>query len=268
MTEHVARATEDIIAEFWALGGETRVINGARLIRNREVPLVGRWNVITGLVGDDSDQFRRMLAEALDWIGAPAARVYAGPAMSRVTEAALLFAGWRPRTTMVEMVVAGPLAPPRRTPDPVAVRPVEDDADWDMLHALLRLGHEEEDRAEGHPPRPEEYTRQSLRAHRMRSAYVNYWLARVAGEDCGFFSSWPRPEGMAVVEDLYVRADRRGRGVGSQLLRHAVADARSAGADPVLVRADAADWPKDFYHRRGFRPAAVARYYELAAERG
>ncbi|MFC7328819.1 GNAT family N-acetyltransferase [Marinactinospora rubrisoli] len=261
MTEQVALAVEDGNAEFWALGGETRTVTGARWIRNREAPLVGRWNAITRLVGDDPDEIRQVLAEALDWIGAPAARLYAGPAMSQATEAALAFAGWRLREQVVEMVAAGPLAVPRR-PEPATVRRVDGDPDWDALHTLLRLDHEEEDRAEGRPPRDEEYTRQCVLAHRIRSAHVNYWLAWVDGDPCGFFSSWPRPEAMAVVEDLYVRPDRRGRGVASQLLRHAVADARSAGAGPVLIRAEVDDWPKHFYRRHGFRPVAVTRCYE------
>lgn len=44
----------------------------------------------------------------------------------------------------------------------------------------------------------------------------------------------------------------RGRGLGDALLAGALRQARQAGCDLVWLDADAADWPRDWYRRRGF----------------
>nr|WP_306305132.1 GNAT family N-acetyltransferase [Pseudonocardia sp. N23] len=44
----------------------------------------------------------------------------------------------------------------------------------------------------------------------------------------------------------------RGRGLGDALLAGALRQAHQAGCDLVWLDADAADWPRDWYRRRGF----------------
>ena len=60
---------------------------------------------------------------------------------------------------------------------------------------------------------------------------------------------------LAVLDDLWVEPGQRGRGLGTRLLRAALADVAGAGARAVLVEADPADARAvAFYRRLGFAP--------------
>ena len=60
----------------------------------------------------------------------------------------------------------------------------------------------------------------------------------------------------AEVAQVFVRADRRGRGLGTAITRAAIAAA--SNADPLWIVADDAGRPKELYKRLGFRPAWTA----------
>ncbi|MGI5120907.1 GNAT family N-acetyltransferase [Marinactinospora thermotolerans] len=261
MTQRLVEAVDETVAAFWAIGGEERTVNGAHWTRNLKAPAVEYCNTVGGLVGDDPHRLRDLLGQARAWTASPAMRVHVGATTPTATEAALLLAGCELVETLLELVVTGPLVGPTPAGAGVDILPVEDDAGWERLAELFRLDHEEEDAGEGRPPRPAEETAQAVLARRAKTPAVRYWLAVEEGRPCGFFSSWPRRGEMAKVEDLFVRPEHRGRGVATRLLHHAVADARSQGAGPVLIRAAHDDRPKHLYARMGFRPVAVTRYY-------
>ncbi|WP_285759214.1 GNAT family N-acetyltransferase [Nocardiopsis ansamitocini] len=258
MTDLLAGAVDEAVEAFWALGGETRALNGAHLVRNRSAGHVGFANFVTRLVGDDPVQVADVLGRAWEWIGAPSARVQVGASTPPATEAALVLKGWRHNATRIALVGTAP--PPARHAD-TEVRSVDSPEDWARLAELFRADHEEEDRSRGRLPRPIEHTEQAVLVRRAKTPDVHYWLACKDGVACGFFSSWQGAGVLSVVEDLFVHPDHRGGGIADQLLRHATVDAGLNGARPVLVLPDAGDRPKNFYHRRGFRPVSTIRYY-------
>ena len=57
----------------------------------------------------------------------------------------------------------------------------------------------------------------------------------------------------AAVESVVTDVDARGRGYGDAVLAGILAGAADAGCDLVVLEADAADWPRHWYARRGFR---------------
>ncbi len=86
-------------------------------------------------------------------------------------------------------------------------------------------------------------------------------LARVdsdARADIGFAFLTLRPTPLwdgplAQLEELYVRRDRRGSGVGAALLARAVDEVRSRGGEELLINVDADDVDaRRFYERHGF----------------
>jgi GNAT superfamily N-acetyltransferase len=56
----------------------------------------------------------------------------------------------------------------------------------------------------------------------------------------------------AAVESVQTRGDARGRGHGDAVLAAALTRAADAGCDLVVLEAEADDWPRRWYARRGF----------------
>jgi GNAT superfamily N-acetyltransferase len=98
-------------------------------------------------------------------------------------------------------------------------------------------------------------------AKRVKAPDLRFWLARVDDTDAAFFSSWPGPEGVGIVEDLFTRPEFRRRGIATALIAHSVADARERGAGPVAISARVNDSPKYMYAALGFRPSCISRSY-------
>jgi GNAT superfamily N-acetyltransferase len=73
--------------------------------------------------------------------------------------------------------------------------------------------------------------------------------------------------GMAEVADVGTLPDHRRRGLARAATVAAVGAARAAGAELVIVTADADDWPRDFYARLGFEPLGlIERFRRVGLE--
>jgi GNAT superfamily N-acetyltransferase len=70
----------------------------------------------------------------------------------------------------------------------------------------------------------------------------------------------------AAFESLTTDPAARGRGHGDAVLAAALDRAAGAGCDLVVLEADAADWPRHWYARRGFVP--VGSTWEVSAQAG
>jgi ribosomal protein S18 acetylase RimI-like enzyme len=83
------------------------------------------------------------------------------------------------------------------------------------------------------------------------------FLAEVDGDAVGFLiASRSRPD-IGHVNDLYVRASRRGRGVARALLRHVAAAFRDRGVEYVTLDVDRRNSPaRTLYDELGFVPYA------------
>jgi GNAT superfamily N-acetyltransferase len=174
-------------------------------------------------------------------------------------EARLLHDGYDV-TPELQLILEGPLA---TTPPRVDIRPVASDHDWQAVLRLTRLDHEEEARKANQEPHTTAFTRRMVRSKQAKAPDLQFFLAQIDGEDCGFFSSWPGADGVGKVEDLFTHPAFRRRGVATALIAHAVADARDRGAGPVLIGADPHDTPKHIYAAMGFRPLCTFRSYTL-----
>jgi GNAT superfamily N-acetyltransferase len=122
------------------------------------------------------------------------------------------------------------------------------------LAKLMRMDHLESASKRSVECWPQAITDQMVEQKKRKAPAVKFFLARVDGNDCAFFSSWPGANGIGKVEDLFTVPSFRHRGVATALMAHAVADARHRGGDAVLIGADVNDTPKLMYYRMGFRP--------------
>jgi GNAT superfamily N-acetyltransferase len=165
------------------------------------------------------------------------------------------------REGTVQLVLEGELSARPREP---AIRLAESDDDWRAVADLTAENMAEDAARQGREAPGAGFLRQMVGLRRELSADLSMWLARDAGEDCGFFASWPGIEGMGMVEWLFVRQRWRRRGVATALIAHAVADARARGAGPVLIGASAGPdaLPRRLYASLGFRPVCVTEEYQ------
>ncbi len=89
-------------------------------------------------------------------------------------------------------------------------------------------------------------------------------LADGRGQDVGYaLAYWRHPIDhggrVAVLDDLWIEAGLRGRGLGEHLLRAALASMAGSDARAVVVEADPADAPAmAFYRRLGFASQGTA----------
>ncbi|MFD5466482.1 GNAT family N-acetyltransferase [Kitasatospora sp. NPDC127059] len=93
------------------------------------------------------------------------------------------------------------------------------------------------------------------RPARLRGAeQVHFLAARAAdGEIAAWVDLYLEPAaGLAQLEDLVTATPHRGAGHGDTLLASGLALAAAAGIPRLFLLADAADWPREWYARRGF----------------
>jgi GNAT superfamily N-acetyltransferase len=250
---------------YFSLGHEVIETPYARFVRSGSSPRVYDANHAQVVRASTATEVEAVL-DAADGLFADAAhRTFkVDPLTPPVLAARLLLDGYSDEVEIQLLLPAG--APVRSGPAPpsIAIRPVDDDAAWEVVLRLTRIDHEEEAAKAQREPFEQAVTDQIVATKRAKEAGgLRFFLASVDGTDCAFFSSWPGVGGVGKVEDLFTLPLFRRRGVGAALVVRCVADARERGAGPVLIGALPDDTPKLMYHRMGFQPVCTYRTYTL-----
>jgi ribosomal protein S18 acetylase RimI-like enzyme len=239
-----------------ALGHEVFDADGARFVRDRRLPDIWEANRISTVTAATPEAIDRLLARAeREYDGLEHRRFDLDVTTPPGVEARLLLEGYRARDFLV-MVLEGPWHGRAIAAD---IRPCADDDAWAAYVALKREDWREAAQRLGLSEGS--VGAEMADSHRRRCPPARYWLAWADGAPRGFISSWEGIDGLGQVEDLFVQRQARGRGLAAALIRHGVAECRRAGADPVVIVADADDTPRLAYARMGFRPVAATRAY-------
>jgi GNAT superfamily N-acetyltransferase len=86
------------------------------------------------------------------------------------------------------------------------------------------------------------------------------FVAWVDGEPAGCCELYLH-DGVAQIENVDTLERFRNRGVARAFLAAAIGAAREAGAEPIFLIADDADWPKRLYAKLGFDPVGYVRQF-------
>lgn len=237
-----------------ALGHQTFTADGGTFVRDPEFPRVYDANHAANITATTPDEIECLFARAdkefshcnhlafhTDFLTPPA------------FEARLQLDGYQSSQALV-MLLEGEL---RGVPKPCDIRPVDSDGAWAAFFALNMHDEEERTGVGG----DETVGLNLAQTQQRKSPPVRYWLAYEDGEPRGYFNAWSGIDGVGQVENLFVQADYRHRGLATALIHHCVADARAHGAGAVVIVADATDTPKHMYAAMGFRPLAIKRSY-------
>jgi GNAT superfamily N-acetyltransferase len=242
-----------------ALGHEVFSAHGATFVRNRRIPNVWDANHVRDITASTPPEIDALIAYAATAFDGDSRIFHTDVRTPPPFEARMQLDGYIRSEALVSVLEGDLLGPP---PPPVDIRPCESDTDWQAYAALGLL-----DWIEGTPPGEERdpaFSEHMTLANRLKYPPVRFWLAWADGEARGFLNSWEGIEGVGQVENLFVHAQWRKRGIATALLHHCVADARAQGAGPIVIVADPADTPKNIYARLGWRPIAVSRSYRRA----
>lgn len=261
------------VDRFWSLGGQVHELAGGRLVHHPVASDHESGRFLCRVRARSPRELETLLADSARATGGRRCeQLRVDPDTPPEAEAALALYGWRLERQLQLVLpesVAVPAEPPPRARDFAVRRVADTDADWQHVHALFRLDHAEEDARAGRAAeRSEEATASGVGLRRALGREARYYLAEPrVGADGGPFAcvaEWAGDKGVGLIEDVFVRADRRGAGVATALLRHAVHRARERGAGPLVIAADVDDTPKRLYARFGFRPVLVRRVYGMS----
>jgi GNAT superfamily N-acetyltransferase len=95
---------------------------------------------------------------------------------------------------------------------------------------------------------------------------VRYLVAVEGGEPAGWFSTFVVGR-LAMLEDLFVVPEARGRGLATALVAACVRAVRVTGARIAFLSARAADTPRHMYAAMGFQPVGWMRNWRAREER-
>ena len=79
-----------------------------------------------------------------------------------------------------------------------------------------------------------------------------------------FFGEHQGDGAVALIDNVGTLQAQRGRGLARAVVTAAIEHARAEGCDPIVIPADADDWPKELYARIGFVPLGVQVSFTLA----
>jgi GNAT superfamily N-acetyltransferase len=110
------------------------------------------------------------------------------------------------------------------------------------------------------PGEPQKETVAQLleRDRRLGEFAGDRWFVAPAAGDPAAACRLLQDEGVAQVEDVGTLPRARRRGLAQAVVLAAVAAARRDGGDPIVIAADADDWPHQLYAKLGFEPVGEA----------
>ena len=90
---------------------------------------------------------------------------------------------------------------------------------------------------------------------------TRFFLAERDGEPAACCLLLASDHAVGQVEEVYTAKPHRGAGLASAVIRSAIVAALERGDDPIMIMADADDWPQRLYERLGFRTVDVYRSF-------
>ena len=238
---------------FYKLLGRTPArAGGASIVMTRAAPDV--WDANFALPDADADP--ASLLAAVDAHAAGDWRVIDTDALTApAVETAVAVAGYEAAITLIEMLAIGLIHEAGLRPA-IETVPVVGPEAWAELERLTRVDMEEGRRTGV----VDADTATGLVADmRARTATCDYRVITLDGAAVGYGMTLRCPGDLALIENLFVLPDYRGRGIMSAFIASEVDRHIAAGCTGMFLDAHAHDTPRHLYAKLGFRPVGEWR---------
>ncbi|MGJ4904612.1 GNAT family N-acetyltransferase [Bradyrhizobium sp. HKCCYLS2058] len=159
------------------------------------------------------------------------------------------------RPVTIQMALQGDLAN-RETS--VELRPVINDADWQILLQLVLADHAEGRRTSNTHVLPE-VSAGIVAGYRAKSGTYRFHIAEQNGVPVAYGAHAAAPNGVGMIEDLFTLQSARRRGIASAIIAAFTERLRAGGCHTIFLGALATEQPKHLYARLGFKPVMLAR---------
>lgn len=252
----LAQAVRQAYVSYTALGNEQTCLAGAMAVQNTACPSIRDANCVVSDDVDPEQGGELLRAIETHYAGLPYRTfncVWQAPSL----ETHLVMAGYGATPSLV-MALDGPLlgsTPGHR------VWQAEGSADWEAYQRLLRADWRDTMPSAAVTVSDELARQAALQTEAEVAGGAVLLLAELDGVGAGMCGAWVAPNGVGIVEDVFVETGARRRGLATALMHGAVDWCRAHGATIVALTADPGDTPKRMYTAMGFRAVTVWRSY-------
>ena len=258
MHDALVRRAVDVNWLNLALGHPVFSAAGATFVRNPELPDVYDGNFVFGVTASEPAAIDALLTRvAEEYPHAPRITFRTDPFTPPTFEARLVFEGYEWADAIL-LILEGPVLGAHRK---VEIRPVEDDEAWIKCAELKYCDWREHEPGDKVDAGDSSIVERLIAAVKLKCPPVRYVLAYQDGRAVGYSSTWEGRDGVGQVENIFVHAPYRRRGIAAAMIRYCVEIAREHGAGPMVIVVDPRNAAKHLYSALGWRPLALCREY-------
>lgn len=237
------------------LGNDVIQTPHCRIVKNAAMPDVWDANHASAVTAEHPDDIEALLSEMECHLSHTSWRViHTDPFTPEPFAARLALDGYAEHPATIQMVLNGKL----RTDYTGDIAPIETEADWQSLVALVRRDHEEGARTSGNilPPR---VTDGIIAGYRAKSGRYRFHLARIDGEPVAYGALVAAPSGAGMIEDLFTLPTYRTRGIASAMVAQFSTALEEQGCTSIFLGALVNEQARHLYAKLGFRPVMLTR---------
>ena len=250
-------ARQIVEAYHWqrGLGHDVIQTSHGRIIVNKTQPDVWDANHASAVTAEDPSDIDDFLGNVDQHLSHTRWRVvHTDPFTPSPFIAHLALDGYVEQPATVQMVL-------ERTPSPAHgsdIMPIDTEADWQALAALVRRDHEEGARTGGRMLSPS-VTEGIIAGYRAKDGPYRFHLARIDGEPVAYGALAAAPSGAGMIEDLFTLPAYRQRGIASAMIAQFAAALEEQHCAGVFIGALVGEPAGRLYVKLGFRPVMVTR---------
>lgn len=156
----------------------------------------------------------------------------------------------------VQLRLACPVDDARRD---LTFEPVGDVATWHRLAVLVRMNYAED--RETLMDVSDRVVDGLIHGYRKKVPSYRFYLAVANGADHGYGASVVCPNRVGMIEDLFVRREYRGRGIGRALIAFLNQHMRNEGVSDTMIGAQLGTPALSLYQHLGFIPTCLTHEY-------